>query len=104
MKSIVKIVAATALSLSLLFTGEMAEAKKSTHKKTVASHSQSKSKHSKSSKSSKKDKHVAKGSGKKSQGYAKASSYMDKRKPANAHSKKKHSKKTKSTKKKHRRH
>lgn len=94
MKSAPQILAAGLLSLTLLFTGEMAMAKSHAHKKAKATHSQ---KHAKA-KAKKKKKHSAGLPEKRSSGYAKASGYMSSRKPANAshkHKGKAHSKKHK---------
>ena len=82
--------AAAILSTSLIFAGNVAEAKKKP--KTHASHV-----HKKSDK--KKKKKSAKKSGKRSEGYTKASSYMD-RDVASTHSKKAKKSKHKTAKKK----
>jgi hypothetical protein len=97
MNSISKWFAAAILSTSLIFTGNVAEAKKKPKHKTHASHV-----HKKADK--KKKKRSAQRSGERSEGYAKASRYMD-REPASVHSKKmKKSKHKIAKKKKHRKH
>jgi outer membrane murein-binding lipoprotein Lpp len=97
MNSISKWFAAAILSTSLIFTGNVAEAKKKTKHKTHASHV-----HKKVDK--KKKKRSAQRSTKRSEGYAKASRYME-REPASVHAKKiKKSKHKMAKKKKHRKH
>jgi flagellar biosynthesis component FlhA len=90
MNGISKWFAVAILSTSLIFTGNVAEAKKKT--KTHASHV-----HKKTDK--KKKKKSAKHSERQTEGYAKASSYM-KRDVASAHSKKAKKSKHKTAKKK----
>ncbi|MNL11084.1 hypothetical protein D3C87_1319050 [compost metagenome] len=95
MSSISKWFAAAIFSTSLIFTGNVAEAKKKT--KTHATHVHKKADKHKKKKS-------AKRSAKRSEGYAKASRYME-RGPASVHSKKvKKSKSKVVKKKKHRKH
>jgi sRNA-binding protein len=92
MNGISKWFAVAILSTSLIFTGNVAEAKKKTKAKTHASHV-----HKKADK--KKKKRSAQRSERQTEGYAKASSYM-KRDVASTHSKKAKKSKHKTAKKK----